>query len=93
MPVVVTYFTDPFCSWSWALEPVLRELEWKFGQTLSINYVMCGMARQFGEPQPLVLEILAAAAQNGYACRRQAVTPTPSGGTAGAAVGSARGAK
>jgi protein-disulfide isomerase-like protein with CxxC motif len=65
MPVVVTYFTDPFCSWSWALEPLLRELEWEFGQTLSINYVICGMARQFGEPQPLVLEILADAAKTG----------------------------
>jgi putative protein-disulfide isomerase len=65
MAVVVTYFTDPCCPLSWALEPALRKLEWKFGETLSLSYVMCGMARQFGDPQPLVKEILAAAAATG----------------------------
>ena len=65
MPVVVSYFTDPCCPWSWALEPALRKLTWEFGENLSITYVMCGMAQQFGDPQPLIKQILAAAASSG----------------------------
>ncbi len=65
MSVVVSYYTDPCCPWSWALEPALRKLEWEFGENLSITYVMCGMAQQFGDPGPLIGEILAAAASSG----------------------------
>jgi putative protein-disulfide isomerase len=65
MPVVVSYYTDPCCPWSWALEPALRKLAWEFGENLSITYVMCGMAQQFGDPQPLIKEILAASASSG----------------------------
>ena len=34
------YYTDPFCPWSWALEPALRRLEWELGGALR-----CGLAR------------------------------------------------
>ncbi len=64
MAVDVSYYTDPCCPWSWALEPALRKLAWEFGKSLSITYVMCGMAQQFGDPQPLINEILAAAASS-----------------------------
>ena len=65
MPVDVTYYTDPCSPSSWALEPALRKLHCRFGETLSMRYVMCGMARQFGDPQPLMREILASAASTG----------------------------
>ncbi len=66
MPVVeVTYYTDPACPWSWALEPALRKLAYEFDGNLQITYVMCGMAREFGDPLKLVGEQLEAAAASG----------------------------
>ncbi len=65
MPVDVAYYTDPCCPWSWALEPALRKLEWEFGENLCMTHVMCGMAQQFGDPAPLIEQILAAAASSG----------------------------
>lgn len=53
MPVDVTYYTDPCSPWSWALEPVLRKLECRFGETLSMRYVMCGIAGRSATLSPL----------------------------------------
>ena len=39
----IKYFTDPLCCWSWAFEPILRELKNEMGNTLSIQYYMCGL--------------------------------------------------
>jgi protein-disulfide isomerase-like protein with CxxC motif len=63
--VFASYYTDPCCPWSWALEPALRKLIWEFGGALSLTYVMCGMAQEFGDPLPLVEEMLAASAASG----------------------------
>lgn len=65
MTVSITYYTDPCCPWSWALEPAFRRLRWEFGESVSIEYVMCGMAREFGDPQPLITEMLSAGAASG----------------------------
>jgi putative protein-disulfide isomerase len=66
MPVIqVSYYTDPACPWSWALEPALRKLVWHFSESLRFTYVMCGMAREFGDPQKLVAEALDAAESTG----------------------------
>jgi predicted DsbA family dithiol-disulfide isomerase len=66
MPVIqVFYYTDPACPWSWALEPSLRKLLCVFGQSLRFTYVMCGMAREFSNPQALVGELLEAGARSG----------------------------
>ena len=59
------YYTDPACAWSWALEPALRKLGHELAGSLSVTYVMCGMARQFGDPAPLVSEMLEAADRSG----------------------------
>ena len=40
------YYTDPACPWSWALEPALRKLSHELAGSLSVTYVMCGMARE-----------------------------------------------
>src|SRR3546814_21038319 len=39
----IVYFTDPLCSWSWALEPQWRRLLFTFGDRLSWRYRMGGM--------------------------------------------------
>jgi predicted DsbA family dithiol-disulfide isomerase len=59
------YFTDPACPWSWAREPVVRKLAWRLGGSLSWRYVMCGMAREFGDPVDLVEESLESGAESG----------------------------
>jgi putative protein-disulfide isomerase len=59
------YYTDPACPWSWALEPALRKLSHEFAGSLEITYVMCGMAREFGDPIALVAEMLEAGDRSG----------------------------
>jgi predicted DsbA family dithiol-disulfide isomerase len=59
------YYTDPACPWSWALEPALRKLSSELGDGVSITYVMGGMAREFGAPDPFVTEMLEAADRSG----------------------------
>jgi len=41
--VEALYFTDPLCSWSWALEPERRRLETEFGEAIHWRTVMGGM--------------------------------------------------
>jgi putative protein-disulfide isomerase len=51
VPVIaLSYYTDPACPWSWALEPSLRKLLRVFSESLRVSYVMCGIAREFGDP-------------------------------------------
>jgi putative protein-disulfide isomerase len=59
------YYTDPACPWSWGLEPAVRKLSHEFAGSLSVTYVMCGMAREFGDPEEIVGEMLEAADRSG----------------------------
>jgi predicted DsbA family dithiol-disulfide isomerase len=59
------YYTDPFCPWSWALEPALRKLAVEFADRLDVRYVMCGMAREVGDAGHLVAEMLEASEESG----------------------------
>lgn len=43
MALTATYFTDPFCPWSWAAEPHLRRLRSEFAEQVVITYVIGGM--------------------------------------------------
>jgi putative protein-disulfide isomerase len=66
-PIAVTVFTDPFCPWSWAVEPHLRRLEVEFGTNLGYTFVIVGLRRRI-EPQDasaLALECVDAAAESG----------------------------
>jgi putative protein-disulfide isomerase len=66
MPVVqVSYYSDPGCPWSWAPEPALRKLTRDLTESLRFTYVMCGMAREFGEPATLIGDALNAAERSG----------------------------
>ncbi len=60
--VLVSYYTDPACPWSWAAEPALRRLLLEFGEQARITYVMAGMARELGDPLHVLDETLEAAA-------------------------------
>src|SRR4051812_50018869 len=53
MPVRARYYTDPASAESWGAEPSLRKLMVDFGPDLSFQYVMGGLAREYGEPPVL----------------------------------------
>ncbi len=42
-PIIVEYYTDPLCCWSWAHEPRVRKLREEFGQQLQWRLVMGGI--------------------------------------------------
>jgi putative protein-disulfide isomerase len=60
--VHASYYTDPACVHSWALEPALRRLGVQFGAEVEITYVMGGLAREFGPAEVIAAEWLEAAA-------------------------------
>jgi putative protein-disulfide isomerase len=60
-----SYYTDPSCPWSWALEPSLRRLQVEFGDGICIRLVMGGRAAQFEDPQAQVAEWLDACDRSG----------------------------
>ena len=66
-PIPVTFFTDPYCPWSWAAEPQLRRLEVEFGDQLAITFVIVGLHRSIEGPDAgaLALATLDAAADSG----------------------------
>ncbi len=52
-PIEITYYTDPLCSWSWAVEPQWRRLRYEFGDRLVCRYSMGGLLpdwQQFSDP-------------------------------------------
>jgi predicted DsbA family dithiol-disulfide isomerase len=58
--VHASYFTDPLCPWSWALEPALRILRREFGGRVRWSLVMGGLARDLAHDPERVLEWLEA---------------------------------
>lgn len=41
--VSVTYFTDPLCCYSWAMEPQWRRLQYEYADVITIQYIMGGL--------------------------------------------------
>ncbi|WP_343671254.1 DsbA family protein [Chitinophaga sp.] len=41
--LAVVCYTDPLCCWSWAFEPVLRQLKVEYGDMFTLRYCMGGM--------------------------------------------------
>ncbi|HYT00035.1 MAG TPA: methyltransferase domain-containing protein [Thermoplasmata archaeon] len=41
-PVEIVHFADPWCWWSWGLEPVLHRLKEVYGENLKVTYKMGG---------------------------------------------------
>jgi predicted DsbA family dithiol-disulfide isomerase len=48
MQVTLTEFTDPFCTWCWGAEPVLRRIEETYGDQIDTRFVMGGLVADFG---------------------------------------------
>ena len=46
--VRVDYYTDPLCCWSWALEPVWRQVRQRRGDALSVTVILGGMIGGWG---------------------------------------------
>lgn len=47
MTIQIRLLTDPASPWSWGAEPYVRRLEWEFGDGLSLDWVMRGLARSY----------------------------------------------
>jgi predicted DsbA family dithiol-disulfide isomerase len=63
--VSVTFFTDPWCPWSWAAEPARRRLQVEFGDQAAFTYVLGGMAHAIDDPPRFAREWLDAAEWSG----------------------------
>ncbi|HVS28192.1 MAG TPA: DsbA family protein, partial [Solirubrobacteraceae bacterium] len=62
--VHASYFTDPCCPWSWAIEPALRRLEVEFGDQVRFTYVMAGLHRELQDGREPAGEWLDASASS-----------------------------
>lgn len=41
--LIVHYYTDPLCCWSWAFEKTWQQFQEEFGDKISVQYILCGM--------------------------------------------------
>jgi protein-disulfide isomerase-like protein with CxxC motif len=41
--IEITEYTDPYCTWCWGSEPILRHLQEVYGDRLSVSFVMGGL--------------------------------------------------
>src|SRR2546422_6755939 len=48
-PIEVVHFADPWCWWSWGLEPVLQRLKEVYGENLKVANKMAGSLGSFGD--------------------------------------------
>jgi predicted DsbA family dithiol-disulfide isomerase len=79
--VSVTYFTDPFCPWSWAAEPSRRRLEIEFGDGLRITYVIGGMAQALQDPAAFARTWLDASSESGMPVDPRGILEDPPAST------------
>jgi putative protein-disulfide isomerase len=75
--VSISYYTDPYCPWSWAAEPSWRRLRAEFGGQVSITYVISGL----GGAQPDPREWLEAAAASGMPADPRGIMSDPPAST------------
>ncbi|MEI6386371.1 MAG: DsbA family protein, partial [Spirochaetota bacterium] len=36
-------FTDPYCTWCWGSEPILRRIQETYGEQIKVRFVMGGL--------------------------------------------------
>jgi arsenite methyltransferase len=48
-PIEVVHFADPWCWWSWGLEPVLQRLKEVYGENVKVTYKMGGQFESLQE--------------------------------------------
>jgi predicted DsbA family dithiol-disulfide isomerase len=47
--IEIIEFTDPYCTWCWGSEPILRKLKWVYGGQIEIGYKMGGLVKDIKE--------------------------------------------
>lgn len=47
--IEITEYTDPYCTWCWGSEPVLRKIKEVYGDQAEISYKMGGLVRDIRE--------------------------------------------
>ena len=55
--IEIIEFTDPYCTWCWGSEPVLRKISWVYGRAIKIDYIMGGLVkdiRSFYDPLNMI---------------------------------------
>jgi len=45
----IVEYTDPYCTWCWGSEPVLRKIQWVYGGQVGITYKMGGLVEDIGK--------------------------------------------
>ena len=45
----IIYYTDPYCTWCWGSEPVLRHVQEVYGDQIKISYKMGGLVKDMGD--------------------------------------------
>lgn len=48
-PIEIVHFADPWCWWSWGLEPILQRLREVYGDRVRVTYRMGGQFEDLGE--------------------------------------------
>ena len=49
-PIIeIIEFTDPYCTWCWGSEPILRKLKWVYRDQIRISYKMGGLVKDISE--------------------------------------------
>lgn len=49
-PVIeLTQYTDPYCTWCWGSEPMLRKIEEVYGDQVAFRYIVGGLVRDIRE--------------------------------------------
>lgn len=47
--ITVTEYTDPFCTWCWGSEPILKHLKERYRDQITIEFVMGGLIEDFDD--------------------------------------------
>jgi len=47
--IKIIQFTDPVCTWCWGSEPIIRKLQWRFGDQIEVSYIMGGLVNDIRE--------------------------------------------
>lgn len=46
-PITITEYTDPFCTWCWGSEPILKHLQERYRDQIEIRFIMGGLIDDF----------------------------------------------
>ena len=53
-PIIeIVSYTDPYCTWCWGSEPILRKIQEVYGEQVRLRFVMGGLVedmQKFSDP-------------------------------------------